>query len=112
MCHKRNNRACDGNDRWDGYSGLAGSERVMVNLRHHLNEDTRDYMKAATEKSERKGNQAKPRSETVLGVFKPRQRLMWLKGSSSSACVWNKARDAYRPGLWQALSTMSLSVNF
>lgn len=52
MCHKRNNRACDGNDSWHGYSGLAGSERVMVNLRHHLNKDMRDYMKAATEKPE------------------------------------------------------------
>lgn len=47
------------NDRWDGYSDLAGSERIMVNLRRHFNKDVRDYMKPVTEKSERKGSQAK-----------------------------------------------------
>lgn len=48
-----------GNDTWDGYSSLGGSERVKVNLMQHLRKDMRDYMKASMERSEGKGNQAK-----------------------------------------------------
>lgn len=41
-------------------SSFGGSGRVKVTLRQHLSRDIRDYTKPAMEKSEGKGNQAKP----------------------------------------------------
>lgn len=41
-------------------ASFGGSERVKVTLRQHLSRDMRDYTEPAMEKSEGKGNQAKP----------------------------------------------------
>ena len=47
-------------DRWGGYSSLGGLERVRVNLRQHLSRDMKNYLKPTLERSEGKGDRAKP----------------------------------------------------